>query len=202
MTADYFSVLQIPLKAGRTFTDADIRQAPLVMVINQTLAPAADGTDNPIGKRMVCCGSPENPSWKTVVGVVGDIKPRGPAQPARPEFYLPIMQIPDVAWTWIGRTMTVMARGDDTAALAGAIRESVRRLDSSLPVFAIRTMDEGLSRTMAQARFNTMLMTLLALTGLVLAALGIYSVIAWSRNARAKSVCAWRSAPLHAAWWR
>jgi len=189
VTADYFSVLQIPLKAGRTFTEADIRQAPLVMVINETLARAAYGTDNPIGKRMVCCeGSPESPSWKTVVGVVADIKPRGPAQPARPEFYLPIMQIPDVAWTWIGRTMTVMARGDDTAALAGAIRESVRRLDSSLPVFAIRTMDEGLSRTMAQARFNTLLMTLLALTGLVLSALGIYSVIAWLVAQRTREI--------------
>ena len=117
--------------------------------------------------------------WKTVVGVVADVKSRGPAQPPRPEFYLPIMQIPDVAWTWIGRTMTVMARGDDTVALTGAIRERSAVSISTLPVYAIRTMDEGLQPTMAQARFNTMLMTLLALTGLVLAALGIYSVIAW-----------------------
>ncbi len=189
VTPDYFQTLQIPLKAGRVFTEADIRQAPLVMVINETLARAAYGTDNPIGKRMACCeGSPDNPAWKTVVGVVADIKPRGPAEPARPEFYLPINQIPDVAWTWFGRTLTVMARGDDTAALAGAIRESVRRVDSSLPVFAIRMLDEGLSRTMAQARFNTLLMTLLALTGLVLSALGIYSVIAWLVAQRTREI--------------
>jgi putative ABC transport system permease protein len=189
ITADYFKTLQIPLRAGRTFTDADIRQAPLVMVINETLARAAYGDDDPIGKRMVCCeGTPEDPVWKTVVGVVADIKPRGPAQPARPEFYLPVTQIPDVAWTWIGRTLTVVARGEDTAALAGAIRESVRRLDRNLPVFAIRTMDEGLSRTMAQARFNTLLMTLLALTGLVLSALGIYSVIAWLVAQRTREI--------------
>ena len=189
VTADYFQTLQIPLQAGRVFTDTDIRQAPLVMLINETLARAAYGTDDPIGKRMACCeGSPDNPLWKTVVGVVADIRPRGPAQPPRPEFYLPINQIPDVAWTWFGRSLTVMARGDDTSALAGAIRESVRRLDSTLPVFAIRTMDEGLTRTMAQARFNTLLMTLLGLTGLVLSALGVYSVIAWLVAQRTREI--------------
>ncbi len=83
MTPDYFKVLNITLKAGRTFTDADIRQAPLVMVINETLARAAYGDADPIGKRMICCeGSPDDPMWKTVVGVVGDVKGRGPGASA------------------------------------------------------------------------------------------------------------------------
>ena len=76
------------------------------MIINETLARAAFGTDDPIGKRISCCeGGPGKPHWKTVVGVVADVKSRGPAQAARPEFYLPLMQIPDVAWTWMGRSL-------------------------------------------------------------------------------------------------
>ena len=189
VTPDYFKVLNITLKAGRTFTDTDTRQAPLVMMINETLARAAYGDADPIGKRMICCeGSADDPMWKTVVGVVGDVKGRGPAQAPRAEFYLPLMQVPDVAWTWFGRTLTILTRGDDPASMTTAIRQSVRSLDSTLPVFAIRTMDEGLDRLMAQARFNTMLMTLLAATGLVLAALGIYSVIAWLVAQRTREI--------------
>ena len=189
VTADYFSVLRMPLKAGRAFTDADVRQAPLVMIVNETLAKAAYGDEDPIGRRMACCeGEPDDPRWKTVVGVVADVRARGPAQPARPEFYLPLAQVPDPAWTWIGRTLHVLTRGDDTAAMTSGIRGAVRGVDSGLPVFAIRTMDEGLSRTMAQARFNTLLMSLLAATGLVLAALGIYSVIAWLVAQRTREI--------------
>ena len=189
VTPQYFSVVNTPFRAGRPFTDADIRQAELVMIINETLARAAFGQENAIGKRISCCeGAPGKPHWKTVVGVVADVKSRGPAQPARPEFYLPLMQIPDVAWTWTGRSLVIMTRGDDVAAMTTAIRGAVKAVDSTLPVFRIWTLDEGLNRIMAQARFNTLLMTLLAATGLVLAALGIYSVIAWLVAQRTREI--------------
>ncbi len=189
VTPGYFDVVRIPLKAGRTFADHDTRQTEFVMIVNETLARAAFGDENPIGRRISCCeGGPGKPHWKTVIGVVADVKSRGPAQPARPEFFLPINQIPDVAWTWIGRSLMMVTRGDDVAAMTTAIRGAVKGVDATLPVFRILTLDEGLQRLMAQARFNTILMTLLAGTGLVLAALGIYSVIAWLVAQRTREI--------------
>jgi predicted permease len=189
VTPQYFSVINIPFRAGRAFTDADTRQAEFVMIVNETLARAAFGTEDPIGKRIACCeGAPGQPHWKTVVGVVADVKSRGPAEPARAEFYLPLMQIPDTAWTWTGRSLVIATRGDDVASMTTAIRSAVAAVDSTLPVFRIWTLDEGLARIMAQARFNTLLMSLLAATGLALAALGIYSVIAWLAAQRTREI--------------
>ncbi len=189
VTPNYFAVVNTPFRAGRPFSENDTRQSEFVMIINETLARAAFGSEDPIGKRISCCeGGPGQPHWKTVIAVVADVKARGPAQPARPEFYLPINQIPDVAWTWIGRSLAIMARGDDVATMTTAIRGAVAAIDSTLPVYRIWTLDEGLDRIMAQARFNTMLMSLLAATGLVLAALGIYSVIAWLAAQRTREI--------------
>ncbi|MEZ5285669.1 MAG: ADOP family duplicated permease [Vicinamibacterales bacterium] len=187
----YFRVMRMPLVAGRAFEASDIRSSPLVMVINETLAREAFPGGDALGKRMVCCeGSPDDPRWKIVVGVVADVRSSGPAGDVRPEFYLPIAQIPDVAWAWVSNTMDVMARpaSGSPAAMAGVIRTAVRDIDPALPVYAVRTLDEGVREATAQARFNMWLMTLLGIVGLGLAALGIYSVIAWLVEQRTREI--------------
>jgi hypothetical protein len=184
ITPGYFSVINNQLKAGRTFTDADIREAEFVMIINETLARTAFGDATAIGKRISCCeGGPGKPHWQTVVGVVADIKTRGPAQPALPS-HLPLMQIPDVAWTWTaGRRST---RGDDIAAMTGAIRNAVKELDSTLPVFRIWTMEEGCKNHGAGALQHAA-DVVARIDRTRFAALGIYSAIAWLVAQRGRS---------------
>lgn len=179
VTPDYFSVLEIPLTRGRGFTDGDLRASPLVMVISAALARAAFGDADPIGQRIYCCeGGPGNLMWKTVIGVAGDVRPLGPAQPVGPEFYLPLMQVP--ASHWPG-TMSIVVRAE-------VIRGSVAAVDATLPVYDLRSMDEGHRLTMAPGRFNTLLMSALGLIGLILAALGIYGVVAWVVSQRTKEI--------------
>jgi len=181
-TLDYFRALRIPLVRGRLFSPDDRRGAPLVAMVNEAAARALFPGQDPIGKRFSCCdGSPTNPSWKTIVGVVRDMRSRGPTLDARAEFFLPIGQAPDSAWTWIQRSMTLVARSrtHDADALLNTMREAVHRIDPTLPVYQVRTMEQRLRASVAQAQFNTLLMLLLGAIGLVLSAIGIYGVIAY-----------------------
>ena len=190
VTLDYFTTLRIPLRRGRYFTLDDRRGAPPVMIVNESAARGLFPGEDPIGKRVGCCeGSPENPHWKTIVGVVANVHSRGPAADAQPEFFLPIAQAPDVAWGWIQRTMTLVARSQsgDATAISGA-RAAVRRLDPSLPLYQVRSMDQRLRAAVAQARFNTLLMLVLSTIGLVLSAIGIYGVIAYFVSHRQQEI--------------
>ncbi|MGH9349751.1 MAG: ADOP family duplicated permease [Vicinamibacterales bacterium] len=191
VTLDYFRTLRMPLRRGRFFTADDRRGAPLVMIVNESAARGLFPGDDPIGKRVGCCeGSPDDPRWKTIVGVVGDVRSLGPAAEARPEFFLPITQAPDVAWDWIQRSMTIVMRSQtgDAAAAMSAARAAVRRLDPTLPLYQVRSMDERLQASLAQARFNTLLMLVLGGIGLVLSAIGVYGVIAYFVTQRQQEI--------------
>ena len=177
----YLETMRVPLTGGRHFTPNDRRGAERVMIVSASLARAAWPGQDPIGRRMQCCeGSEADPRDKIVVGVAGDVRSSGPAGEIVHEFYLPAAQAPEESWSWIQNTMTLVARGNgDATALAEPVRASVRAVDPGLPLHNLRTMQERLARSLAPTRFNTQLVGVLGLMALVLAAIGIYSVIAY-----------------------
>jgi putative ABC transport system permease protein len=188
VSSGYFGAMRIPLAAGRPFMPGDAAGQPKVMIVSRALARSAWGSADPLGKRIACCeGDPQHPGWKTVIGVVGDVRSAGPAVAVAPEFYLPISQAPAESWTWNRRTMTLVARGDDPGLLAGAMRASVRTVDRSLPL-TLAPMDEALYQTTAEERFHTLLLAILSLLGLFLAAVGTYGVIAYFAGLRTQEI--------------
>ncbi|MCG3163964.1 MAG: hypothetical protein JMDDDDMK_05423 [Acidobacteria bacterium] len=179
--ADYFRTLAIPLLKGREFTPRDDLNAPPVLIINETLAKRLFPNEDPLGKRIEPSFSSAGPTrMREIVGVVGDTRHRGPRDEATLEIYFPQPQMPF-------ETMSVMMRANgDPLGLTGAVRESLRAFNPNAPVFRFRTLDEYFARTLAPARFNTLLIGLFAVVALVITMVGLYGVIscAVSQNTR------------------
>ncbi len=190
VSSDYFATMGIPLLAGRLFYASDRRDSELVMVVSETLARNAFPGESALGKRIACCeGSREDPRWKTVVGVVGDVRSRGLGSEVEPEFYLPLAQVPPVAWDWIQRTMTLALKGESAPEnMVPPLREKARAIDPALPLHGIATMEERIVRSLAQPRFLAALLLTLSLLGLALASIGVYGVIGYLATRRAHEI--------------
>ena len=191
VTPNYFATMGIPMLRGHTFSDDDRRGAALATVVSKSLADDAWPGEDPIGKRITWGSDPNGvTTWLTVVGVVGDVRSAGPAENITPEFYLSVAQAPPIVWDWVNHAMTVVVRprGTNPALLIPDIRNTMRAVDPTLPVFEVATMDERLDKTLAQTRFNTMLLTLLGIVALLLSAAGIYSVVAYFVTLRTQEI--------------
>ncbi len=193
VTPAYFETMRIPLRAGRSLTATDRRGAPRVMVINEELARLAFPGQSAVGRRISCCepgeGGPNTPNWKEVVGVVANVSRSSPGAAPVPQFYLPHDQVPEEAWDWISRSMGLVVRsGDAPATLAPFIRQAVRDVDPTVPVYDVQTMLERRRGRMAQERFAAALLCALGLVGLVLAGVGIYGVVAFFVSQRSREI--------------
>lgn len=190
-TPAYFVTMRIRMVRGRVFTKQDRRDAPKVMIINETLAREAFPGQDALGKRIACCepSATGGPSFKEIVGIATDTRAHGLDRDPTPEFYLPMAQAPTAAWEWLSRSMTLAVRGKvDPGIAATAMREAVGSVDRSIPVFNIGTMDDRITGSLAESRFSTMLLTAFGATALLLAAIGVYGLISYGVSQRIQEI--------------
>ncbi|MFL5371753.1 MAG: ADOP family duplicated permease [Myxococcales bacterium] len=191
-TPGYLKAMGIPLLKGRFIDDTDVPGSERVMVVSESLARLAFPGEDPIGKRISCCEiTPDGkPNFKTVIGVVGDVRWQGPAESTGPEFYLPMAQAPPLSWKWNQRSMTLVARSADgnAASAVPALRAAVAQVDAVLPLYDVSSMEERLHEATATSRFLMRLLAALGLFGLLLAAVGVYGVVAYGVAQRTREI--------------
>jgi predicted permease len=190
----YFEVFRIPVKRGRVFTDRDDAAAPPAVVINESMARQYWKDKDPLNDRLVIGRgimrefASEQP--RQIIGIVGDSRDGGLNNEPGPRMFIPQAQVPDAAnalnvalipMAWVVRTRV------DPMSLSSRIQEQLRQV-SGLPVSDIRPMKEVVSRSLSRQRFNMLLMTIFGASALLLAAIGIYGLMAYTVQQRTQEI--------------
>ena len=182
VTPDYFRTLQVPVVRGRDFNDADRIEAPFVAIINEQLAKDAFPGVDPIGRTIRCGLDTLEPM--TIVGIVKDVRTRGPNRPVQAEIFMPYEQHQGPA-----TSLNIVLRTDspDPLALGAAATRQIRARTPEVPV-KLETMEMTMANATATPRFRTVLLVVFAVVALLLAIAGVYGVMAYTVNQRVPEI--------------
>jgi len=184
VTPGYFSTMGIPLKKGRDFDRRDKSDSPGVVIVNETLARMHFPGEDPIGKRITPQMSMDenDPREREIIGVVGDIKFQKLTTESKAELYVPHRQAQFGGMTIVARTEM------EPQAILPSLRQTVEALNKDLPLYETRTMEQYLASAVAQPKLNTTLLVVFAGVAIVLTAVGIYGVMAYSVAQRTQEI--------------
>lgn len=185
----FFETMKIPLIRGRTFDDRDQRNSMPVVIVTQTFAQKFFPNEDPIGRRIIVevTEGPERESYRTrqVIGVVGDIRRSNLRIAPTPAYYVPLPQLIRVMR---GIPSPVVRAANDPTSLTGEIRETLTQMDPEVALYDVRDMDDYLALDLGLARFQTALLSLFAGIALLLTAVGLYGVMAYSVGQRLNEI--------------
>jgi len=181
---NYFKTLRVPLLRGRDFTGRDDIKAPPVAIVNESFAREFFPGQDPIGKRITPDGSvtPGDPPVRQIVGVVGDSRLIRLSANPKPQIYVPHQQFAALAMSLFVRTQ------NDPGSITAALHKAVAELDKDVPLYRARLLSDYVSSSIAQPRFNAVLVSLFSAVALLLAAAGIFGVMSYTVTQRTHEI--------------